>query len=288
MRLPAEEDRLKRVGIGDWALVHLDAQGLDLEPIVRHGIENELGHGAREPEFEKLPLLVSVGATDSTKVRGLLRGLLNLTPKEHTIKESKHRDVAVSAYRWEAGAPLLRLFDAIPANAYALTWNKPLLERWIDGILDAPKAKPTDEVEVNTSLYLAPPGGKNVAAISAALEWETHKRALSAVAAWQALYSAGAVAPAMTAGEKADVARRLLGYVPASPDGTAFAFDAKLGQVKNERHGSLSRPVYHAALAAGSGVTELFSQVRSVRVDLRFREDGIHTTMTLDWAAARK
>lgn len=287
VRLPVEMDWSKKTGIGDWAYFHVDAKGLDLAPIVRYGIESELGHKVEYPNPEQVPFLLSMGVADvNVFPNSLLHFLLG---KARPVVRTKHREITVNEYNDKKDLIVTdRLYDTIVDKAYALTWNRSLLERWIDNLLDAPKGKPKDEVEVNTALYLAPPGGKNVEAISAALEWETHKKALSAVAAWQALYAAGAISPTMSAQEKAAVARRLLGYVPASPDSTAFVFDTRLGQMKNERHGSLSRPAYHAALAPGSSVTQLFSQVRSVRVDLRFREDGIHTTMTLDWTAARK
>jgi hypothetical protein len=286
LRLPAEAEILKRRGIGDWALLHIDAKGLNLEPLIRSQIGRELGHKISEPDPELVPLLLSAAATDPRKVREAVRELVN--GKDRKITESKHRGVTTSQFTTGNGILPRQLHDAIPPRVYAVTWNKALLHRWIDNLLDAPKEKPTDEVEVNTSLYLAPPGGKNVEAISAALEWETHKRALSAVAAWQALHSAGAVTAKMTAEEQAGIARRLLGHVPASPDGSAFVVDRKLGLVTNQRHGLPARPVYHAALGAGSTITQLFSQARSVRIDLRFREDGIHTTMTIDWIAARK
>jgi hypothetical protein len=52
--------------------------------------------------------------------------------------------------------------------------------------------------------------------------------------------------------------------------------------VVNERHGSFRRPVLHRATADTSALGNLLEQLRSLRADLRFREDGIHTILTVD------
>jgi hypothetical protein len=70
--------------------------------------------------------------------------------------------------------------------------------------------------------------------------------------------------------------------VPVSPDGTAYAYDRRTDEVRNERHGSPRRPQSHASLADGAALKALLGQLRTIRADLRFREDGIHTTLTID------
>jgi hypothetical protein len=52
--------------------------------------------------------------------------------------------------------------------------------------------------------------------------------------------------------------------------------------VVNERHGSFRKPTLHKTTAEGSPLNFLLDQLRSLRADLRFREDGIHTVLTLD------
>ena len=39
-----------------------------------------------------------------------------------------------------------------------------------------------------------------------------------------------------------------LGFVPVSPDDSAYVFDKRKGEVVNERHGSLRRPRLHAGI----------------------------------------
>jgi hypothetical protein len=343
-------DFAKEVGAGNWALVHLDGRGLNLMPFVRQAT----GKGPADPGDREraadLPLLLGLGVADATTFTAKLREWweADLKPQDKDLVERNYRGVTIKEAPLKSVFPdgPEMLFHALVAGGAYLTWDKALLERTVDEVLDRGKAKPKDEVEANASLYLAPPGGKNAEAISALLAWlhiarlpeprvcsfpreigmvlvsgpligspekaiialslrfsrgfaprrvrksrkvqawETHRRALSAVTAWQTLHEAGAVTARMSYAEKTVVARRLLGYAPASPDGTAFVFDEKLRQVRNERHGSPSRPVFHDRLAPGAGILQLLSQLRSLRVDLRFREDGIHTVLTLSWAPA--
>jgi hypothetical protein len=75
---------------------------------------------------------------------------------------------------------------------------------------------------------------------------------------------------------------RWLGYVPASPDGSVYRFDRQLGQVVNERHGSVHEPELRPSLLPTAPINQLMDRYRTLRTDLKFREDGIHTTVTLE------
>ena len=70
--------------------------------------------------------------------------------------------------------------------------------------------------------------------------------------------------------------------MPVSPDGSPYRYDAKYDEVVNERHGSFRKPTLKATTADASPLNFLFDQLRSVRADLRFREDGIHTVLTVE------
>jgi hypothetical protein len=76
--------------------------------------------------------------------------------------------------------------------------------------------------------------------------------------------------------------------VPISPDGEEHVHDGRLNEVRNIRHGSLARPIYHDQLAPGSALARLLEQMRTLRADLRFREDGVHTVLTIDRKAKEK
>jgi hypothetical protein len=58
--------------------------------------------------------------------------------------------------------------------------------------------------------------------------------------------------------------------------------------MRDEQHGSLSQPKKHLTLVENSSVKELLDQLRTIRADLRFREDGIHTTLRVDRQALKK
>jgi len=80
----------------------------------------------------------------------------------------------------------------------------------------------------------------------------------------------------------AATARRYLGYVPVSPEGAAYSLDVKTDEVVNRRHGSQRKPARNQGVEEMSPLGLLLEQVRAVRADLRFREDGIHTTLTIE------
>jgi hypothetical protein len=70
--------------------------------------------------------------------------------------------------------------------------------------------------------------------------------------------------------------------VPVSPDETRYFLDVRTAEVVNARHGSLRQPRLHRDLDERSQLAALLEQLRTVRADLRFREDGVHTTVTLE------
>jgi hypothetical protein len=87
--------------------------------------------------------------------------------------------------------------------------------------------------------------------------------------------------------ESRQTALRLFGFVPVSPDGSSYRYDARRAEVNNEGYGSLRQPKLHSTLPEGSPVAQWLDRLRTVRVDLRFREDGVHTILTLDQKSAK-
>jgi hypothetical protein len=131
-------------------------------------------------------------------------------------------------------------------------------------------------------LYLSPAAaGQARATIRYYLEWETRRRALANEPLWYALFRAGVVADDSPEKVRHGAALRYLGFVPVSPEGAAYIYDRKMDEVVNRRHGSLRLPREHAGIDAGSPLDRLFDQFRTLRTDLRFREDGMHTVLTL-------
>ena len=71
------------------------------------------------------------------------------------------------------------------------------------------------------------------------------------------------------------------GFVPVSPDLAPFRYEWQKEEVVNLRHGSLRQPKLHKGIEANSPLGVMLEEFSSIRADLRFREDGIHTTLTM-------
>ena len=175
-----------------------------------------------------------------------------------------------------------------PAFYYALVGDSmhfALNEKMLRTIIDEATVKRDGKeksVDVAVSLHAAPGAAiKARSFIKRHIEQAIHAKAQEAEPLWHALYSSGVV-PADAAPDKAaDMAYRWLGFVPVSPDGSAFRWDARAGEVVNERHGTSRKPVVPKTMRKGSPPDLLLDSLESVRADLRFREDGIHATLTM-------
>ena len=108
------------------------------------------------------------------------------------------------------------------------------------------------------------------------------EQALAGAPLWYPLYRSGLLAPNADANAAKALAERYYGFVPVSPDEAPYVYDPRTDEVRNERHGSLTRPKMHKTPAENAPIEQLLEQLRTIRADLRFREDGIHTTLTVD------
>jgi hypothetical protein len=171
------------------------------------------------------------------------------------------------------------IYYAMIDGAFYLTLNEKMLRDTIDQA-EARKKGDAKLVPVNSSLYISPAAAKLAGGlVRHYLANEVHEQALANEPIWYALYRCGLVPdkekPAMAA-------YQYLGFVPASPDGSPYSYDAARDEVVNERHGSLRKPAAQKTLAEGSPLARVLEQLRSARADLRFREDGIHTVLTIE------
>ncbi|HTU22355.1 MAG TPA: hypothetical protein VMG10_30225 [Gemmataceae bacterium] len=145
-----------------------------------------------------------------------------------------------------------------------------------------------EQVELNSSLYLAPEAMFSAAkAFQGYLEWESHQRAVSNNPIWYVL-KRGNVVKDFDSPQVRQAALRYFAFVPVSPDGSPYRYDGVRQEVSNDGYGSLRRPKLRSMLPASSPLAQLLEQVRILRVDLRFREDGIHTILTMDRLAPKK
>jgi hypothetical protein len=173
------------------------------------------------------------------------------------------------------------LYYAMIDGAFYLTPNEALLRDLIDRVQDRGGDKKA--VEVNSSLYLSPAAAVATRGlVEKYLEAQVRQQTLANEPVWYALYHAGVVPADASAAQARAAAERWLGFVPAGPDRAAYSYDHKTDEVVNQRHGSLRRPKENRTLAEDSPLARLLENLKSVRADLRFREDGVHTVLTVD------
>ena len=84
----------------------------------------------------------------------------------------------------------------------------------------------------------------------------------------------------VTGDSNADIfaANRATGHIALS----VAASGGRTRRVRVHEDGSLRVPTRHRSVEESSPLGRLLEQIHSVRADLRFREDGIHTTLTID------
>lgn len=174
------------------------------------------------------------------------------------------------------------IYYAMIDGGFYLSPNETMLHDLIDRARDKEDTKATT-VEVASSLYLSPAAAdRTKAVIQKYLEAQVRQQALANDPVWYALYHAGLVKESADVKAAQATAERWLGFVPVSPDGAPYSYDPKKDEVINRRHGTLRQPKTHKELAEEAPLHRLLEQLKSIRADLRFREDGIHTGLTVD------
>jgi hypothetical protein len=290
--------------VGKWVLVRADdspvyGQLADLLDRAQGGGNVDTEQIARL--VFRLPVLVGVDVKNPLTFAGSLAalrkhvleaapGMLTWGPLEETYKgvtvvrvqatPAGMRQVPIASARPGRGPFLPAVYYATIDGAFYLTLNEATLRDFIDRAQAKPEGRKAEAVAVNSSLYLAPAAAERARGfVEKYLEKEVHQQALAGARAWYPLYRCGLLPEGAKA---AGVAERYYGFVPVSPDGAAYAYDRRADEVRNERHGSPRRPQAHRALAEGAPLKLLLGQLRTLRADLRFREDGIHTTLTIE------
>ncbi|MFL5340269.1 MAG: hypothetical protein ACJ8F7_08960 [Gemmataceae bacterium] len=275
-----------------------------------------------ERAFWNLPLTLGIGTkgaeNEVEQLRSILRNWLgNDKPAVRTYKDvgllrydldAAHvRDMlnqlrqALSFVGASEGSTLAQLFSFLPekempksiyaaqtGEAYYLSLREDCLKRIIDHELETKRAvaagKTFPEMPAHTSLFIAPSARERAEGIRQYLEAQTRRRAWAGNAVWLPLHRAGVIGRDGNEADERAAALRWYGFEPISPDGAGFRYDRRLGEVVNVSHGSERQPTPHATLAVDAPVRRLMEQYRTLRTDLRFREDGIHTTVTFERA----
>jgi hypothetical protein len=293
--------------VGEWFLIRLDDSPV-YERLLALSLRAEQGKPVDVEEVARqvwsMPVAVGVDVRNPLVFAGALAalrtsaqlslpGALTWAPLEKPYQGVSIVRVQATPAGREMMGPIVggrpRGKDAfLPAVYYALidggfylTLNEGMMRSLIDGAVAKRDGK--GAVEVASSLYLAPGAAEHAKPVlRRLLELQTHHQARTALPIWYALYRAGIVAEDATPEQAAGAAYRYLGYVPVSPDGAAYKYDRQHDEVVNERHGSFRKPTLRTTTAETSPLNFLTDQLRSVRADLHFREDGIHTVLTLD------
>jgi hypothetical protein len=244
----------------------------------------------------QVPITVGVRIGEQKAFDGLLKKVIELSClfTEGTVKELKpdYKNFRILRFVPKLGDwPVL--YSAQIDGAWYLSTSLDAVHELADqaaarraGQKPATKG---ETVAINSSLYLAP--GAAVLArplLRSYLEWESHRRAFANLPIWYALYRTGLVDEDMSEADRQTVARRFLGYLPVSPEGSAYRYHRQSDEVSNDRHGSWRRPILQAGIEDNSPLGRLLDQIRTVCADLRFREDGVHTTVTIERKSAGK
>jgi hypothetical protein len=181
----------------------------------------------------------------------------------------------------------------LPAIYYALVdgaWYVSLQEQPIKDMIDRGEArnkqptdaKPVEARRVNSALYVSPAAAVATKDyIRGYLEKEVQQRALANAPVWYAFQKAGLLTGKDGESARQEVLFQYLGYAPVSPDGASYLYDPRADEVTNTRHGSLRRPTPKPALDPNSPLGQLLEKTRAIDADLRFREDGVHTSVTI-------
>jgi hypothetical protein len=290
-------------GIGDWVSIQLD-DGPEIRELVKYLLRREI-EPERQDDLEeaaqvafRLPLTLGVAIRDKQEFNTLLKNNApalgpytseHLKPDYRGIKITRiqlaPQSEVAKALRMEKNPPAI--FHAYVDKAWYVSLREASLKQVIDRSLDRAEAKKagkeSETVEINSALYLSPAAAsKSREALSYYLEGQSRRRAMLNCPIWYSLHRAGLIPADADEAAKKSVARRYLGFVPVSPDGALFTYDPKTDDVVNSRHGSPARPVVHKSIESASPLSQLLDQFRNVRVDVRFREDGLHSIVTLE------
>jgi hypothetical protein len=294
--------------LGDWCLFRLDDSPIYSK--LAAAMEND---GLDKDPRDAIELLFQIPLTLGIEIRdrlllgaflGTLRGaVLNALPGTLTWEPMDPEYKGVSIVRIQAKADKLdQLLGADaekekkpsfnPSIYYALIGNAlyvSLREDSMKGLIDRhverrkAKTKATESVEINSSLYLAPAAAVQAReAVRMMLGRQLAELAIQNDPLLYVLYRTGLVPAAADESQVREAARTYLGFVPVSPDGSPYTYDAKSDEVANARFGTARDPHAHVLLEMSSPLGQLLEQLRWLRADLLFREDGVQTTVTLD------
>jgi hypothetical protein len=265
--------------------------------------------------FWKLPLGLSCrgqvpfekkgaeGVVALLKLAGLVEGdpkvsrYQNVMLHRLPISAKRYREIAAVVDALDQSSPLATVLSVLPTReapaalhiadideTLYISANEDFLKKRIDEAKareNSEEKKPAEPAfEANSGLYIGPANAGEAASLF--LEYEGHNLALLNNQIWNCFYQTGLLTPQATEAARTETVRRFLGFVPVSPDGSTYRYEARSGEVVNRRHGSLRRPELHSQLAEASELGQLLKQIKALRAELRFLDNGLHTLLTIE------
>jgi len=295
--------------LGDWFVIRFDDSEM-YGKAAKRALQRELDPGPNNAPGEEIEFLFQMPVTAGVAIRNplvfagvltTLRGVVNTSAPgavTWTALEPEYKGTTIVRVQAQLNGMIALARDPkrkepfLPAIYYTIldgAWYVSLRLECIQDIIDRSAARkegklPKPEtVPVNASLYLAPEAaGKTKEFVKFYLEMQTHRQALANEPSWYALYHSHLVPPESPEDVSREIALQYLGFVPVSPDGAPYSYEKKTDEIINEGQGSLRQPKLHETLAENAPLARLLSEFRTLRADLRFREDGIHSVLTIE------
>ncbi len=287
-----------RSWLGDWCVVRLDDSPVYAE-LMESYVRSQMFPEERHDYVDDLALLCKTPLTIGIDVRSPLvfAGVLANVRKamESTLPGTIEWAPLVPPYK---GVTIMRvqskgealglgnpsLYYAMIGSAFYVSFKKEPIKDLIDrgGALPDQKDKKTNSAEVNGALYLSPRAAQEAKGlVRLYLEYETHRRAQANNRVLYALFRSNVVGTQAAIPAVEAAALQYLGFVPVSPDLAPFRFDQQYQEVINLRHGSIRQPTLNLGAETDAALAKTLDQFMTIRADLRFREDGIHTTLKM-------
>jgi hypothetical protein len=294
--------------LGDWFTLRVDDSDLYAK-LARRVLATREDFDTFLEGFEDMDLIFQLPVTFGVDIKNPLvsagvltgiRGAVNKAAPDAVTWEPldpPYKDISIVRIQAKRDGFVDQQFNRdrkdqfLPALYYAMIdggWYISPRKDAIERIIDEAKARkdgkqPKKEtVPINTALYVAPGAGEKAREFAQLyLEWQTHSQALANTPFWYALQRAGVVSEKADEAARQQTARLFFGFVPVAGDGASYRYEPKTDEVVNQRHGSLRRPALHSTLDKSSPLLQVLEEFRTVRADLRFREDGVNTTLTI-------
>jgi hypothetical protein len=297
-------------GLGDQVSLRLDDDGIFdrwLEYYLRQQREeptNRMSFAEEGRLLLQMPIALSVKIADEKQFDAELAKfammLENFVGKYDT-RNYDYKGVPIGHLKFKDGTPFVnevnrgldpddkkffpQLFHAKIDGFWQASFREEPIKAAIDQSLRRAN-KPPDEKEIvkaNSVLYAAPSALVSARhALGVYQEWETHCRSVANGPAWRVLFKAGILEPNANKEQMHEGALHWFGYIPVSPDRRPYVYLPKFDEVENIWHGSPRHPQMRGGFDQHAPLAQLLAQIRTIRAEFRFKEDGINTAVTIE------